>query len=138
MKTAKQLRESQAAQSKEAKRARRTAEMASDSQERPLWGVGSQQPTDLPDAVFQALGAASVCWTDEERVFDSTRAKQIGDELLAWIDKHYQKRMSSVAITCEDCGAEAAHPLQYPMHPSHSTGWQCHTCGFVFEGKDWA
>jgi hypothetical protein len=35
--------------------------------------------------VMQALGAASVCWEHPERagVFDATRAKAIGDKLLA-------------------------------------------------------
>jgi len=35
-------------------------------------------------AIFQALGAASVCWEFPERagVFDSTRAKQIGEALV--------------------------------------------------------
>lgn len=38
------------------------------------------------DAVFQALGAASVCWTEPPRgVFDAERAKQIGDKLLAFL-----------------------------------------------------
>lgn len=34
--------------------------------------------------VFQALGAASVCWEHPEAagVFDSTRARQIGDALV--------------------------------------------------------
>lgn len=37
------------------------------------------------DAVFQAIGAASVCWEHLEGtgIFDSTRAKAIGDALLA-------------------------------------------------------
>lgn len=35
-------------------------------------------------AVFQALGAASTCWESLEHtgVFDSTRAKEIGEALL--------------------------------------------------------
>lgn len=37
------------------------------------------------EAVFQALGAASVCWEQIERagVFESTRAKEIGDALVS-------------------------------------------------------
>lgn len=43
--------------------------------------------TPLSEAVFMALGAASVCWDDMtgKGVFESTRAKQIGDELLAFV-----------------------------------------------------
>jgi hypothetical protein len=38
-------------------------------------------------AVFTALGAASACWEDlgGAGVFDSTRAKAIGDALVAWL-----------------------------------------------------
>lgn len=43
--------------------------------------------TDLEEAVYLALGAASVCWETPEGagVFDSTRAKQIGAELIQWL-----------------------------------------------------
>lgn len=36
------------------------------------------------DAVFQALGAASMCWEYPEKagIFESDRAKEIGDALL--------------------------------------------------------
>lgn len=37
-------------------------------------------------AVFEALGAASVCW-DSNRVFDDVRAKKIGDELIAFLHR---------------------------------------------------
>ena len=39
---------------------------------------------DLPSLIFTALGAASACWEhlDGAGVFDSDRAKRIGDELL--------------------------------------------------------
>lgn len=39
----------------------------------------------LNELVFQALGAASMCWETPEGagVFDSTRAKAIGDEVVA-------------------------------------------------------
>lgn len=38
----------------------------------------------VADAVFQALGAASMCWEHPYNggVFDSTRAKAIGDALI--------------------------------------------------------
>ena len=41
----------------------------------------------LDSAVFQALGAASTCWESlaGADIFDSTRAKEIGDTLLAFI-----------------------------------------------------
>lgn len=42
--------------------------------------------TDIETAVFEALGAASVCWESMEGtgVFNSTRCKQIGDELVEY------------------------------------------------------
>jgi hypothetical protein len=45
-------------------------------------------PKTLEEAVFQSIGEASVCWEDVPTgVFDSTRAKRVGDELMAFIKK---------------------------------------------------
>lgn len=43
--------------------------------------------TSLEEAVFQSIGAASGCWEDlaGAGIFNSDRAKQIGDELLEFI-----------------------------------------------------
>ena len=42
----------------------------------------------IESAVYQALGAASLCWTGTPTgVFDSVRAKQIGDDLVAFINE---------------------------------------------------
>lgn len=40
-------------------------------------------------AVFQALGAASMCWENPAGagIFESTRAKAIGEALLAELDR---------------------------------------------------
>lgn len=48
----------------------------------------------LESAVFQALGGASTCWVPTPTgVFDSTRAKDIGDALLIeiarWASAYY-------------------------------------------------
>ena len=44
------------------------------------------EPLSLESAVFQALGAASMCWVPlPNGVFDSDRAKDIGDKLVAWL-----------------------------------------------------
>lgn len=42
----------------------------------------------IEEAVFQALGAASACWENLSGagVFESTRCKQIGDELIAYFE----------------------------------------------------
>lgn len=44
------------------------------------------RPEDATSAIFQALGAASMCWMDTPTgIFDSTRAKWVGDGLIAWL-----------------------------------------------------
>lgn len=46
----------------------------------------------LQQEVFEALGAASTCWETPEGagVFDSTRAKELGDGLMSKINAHVQ------------------------------------------------
>lgn len=43
-----------------------------------------ERDATLDSYVFQALGAASMCWNPRpsDQVFDSTQAKKIGDALL--------------------------------------------------------
>lgn len=45
----------------------------------------------LEQAVFRSLGAASACWSTLSRAgtFDASRAKEIGEELVEYINKHY-------------------------------------------------
>lgn len=46
----------------------------------------------LASAVYQALGAASMCWSGPPQgVFDSSRAKVIGEKLLAFIDEEQNR-----------------------------------------------
>jgi hypothetical protein len=42
---------------------------------------------DFRSAVFQALGAASVCWYEEDGkwIFDADRAKEIGEALIEYL-----------------------------------------------------
>lgn len=57
----------------------------------------------LSTAVFQALGAASVCWEsmDGTGVFDSTRAKEIGDALLEVIMRETRLPNLGLATTAQ-------------------------------------
>lgn len=72
---------------------------------------------DLASYVFQALGAASMCW--EERptgIFESTRAKEIGEKLLEKIAKS-RRSTEDVYLTVLDalwknCGC--------PLDPGHA------------------
>jgi hypothetical protein len=51
---------------------------------------GVSEPQDLQEAVFQALGGASMAWEPSPTgVFDSTYAKGIGEKLVDWIEKKY-------------------------------------------------
>jgi hypothetical protein len=50
-----------------------------------------QSPDEqLAQAVFQAIGSASMCWEDiyKAGVFRSDLARSIGDGLLEWIRSH--------------------------------------------------
>lgn len=44
----------------------------------------------MEEKVYQALGAASTCWTElpPESLFDSTRCSEIGEVLLAAIREY--------------------------------------------------
>lgn len=58
------------------------------------------------ELIFQALGAASMCWTGSPSgVFDSTRCKQIGDELIAALDTAEALKPShnTGSPKCEQC-----------------------------------
>lgn len=58
---------------------------------------------DLHQAVFQALGAASVCWDTPEAAgtFHSDRAREIGDALIAYINQNYYHRRTRVDVVVE-------------------------------------
>lgn len=51
----------------------------------------------LKEGVFQALGAASMCWSTLEGAgeFDSTRAKQIGDAVILLIREFVTGKVSA-------------------------------------------
>lgn len=60
----------------------------------------------LESAVFQALGAASMCWEPRPTgLFDSTRAKLIGDALVEMIRK---QTVALVAYIHDDPGPDDA------------------------------
>jgi hypothetical protein len=47
---------------------------------------------ELKALVFQALGQASMCWSEGPKgTFDSAQAKNIGDELITAIKQYNQK-----------------------------------------------
>ena len=54
----------------------------------------SDEELTIAEIAFQSLGAASMCWEPRPstQVFDSTRAKQIGERLLAEIERYARTR----------------------------------------------
>ena len=59
----------------------------------------------LETAVFQALGAASVCWDpwDGKGVFMSERAKEIGDALVAYVREMYPHPSGDFTVIGPEC-----------------------------------
>lgn len=78
--------------------------------------VGEDEVFTLENAVFQALGAASMCWSETPTgVFDSERAKEIGDRLVAWVRTHPEQHRAQK-------GAFAPPPSRWqPLTPPDDT-----------------
>jgi hypothetical protein len=57
----------------------------------------STEPENLHEAVYQAIGAASVCWVGGtgDLVFDSTQAATIGADLIEWIEEWHRSEQPS-------------------------------------------
>lgn len=55
------------------------------------------KPKNLHEAVYQALGAASMCWEDVAKagVFDSTQAAIIGADLIKWVEEWHRSEQPS-------------------------------------------
>jgi hypothetical protein len=62
-----------------------------------------EDATTLEEAVFQAVGAASMAWENPAGagVFDSDRAKAVGEELLAWVQRGRNHPRLGYATTLE-------------------------------------
>lgn len=60
----------------------------------PTYKLYDREPEDLSEAVFQALGAASSCWDNllGAGVFESERARDIGIDLMTYINDNYEKK----------------------------------------------
>lgn len=58
---------------------------------------------DLEQAVGLTIGAASVCWENMNGtgVFESDRAKELLDQLVDYIERHYEKRERPNCTFCE-------------------------------------
>lgn len=67
---------------------RRITRMPDDYEWEP--DVRDDEEDPVRTAVFQAIGAASICWerVEEAGVFDSTLARTIGDGLMKFLEPH--------------------------------------------------
>lgn len=94
----------------------------------------------IEQAVFLALGAASTCWDDisSAGVFDSTRAKAIGDDLVRYVRENTIRIMNEAEerIVCPSCGQKTATAVNFPMHPTSKDSWRCGNCGVLFTAKE--
>lgn len=105
--------------------------------QRSVFDGSDTAPTDLASAVYQTVGAGSMCWEHPEGAgtFLSDKAKKHADDLIAWVNEHYQPRQEE-AIICPACARMSATPLNYPQHPSTKDHWRCGLCGHIFEAKE--
>jgi rubredoxin len=101
--------------------------------------VTQQKWDSLQQAVGESLGAASVCWENPggAGVFQDGRAKQVLDDLVAWIETHYTANEAE-QIICPACAKAKAVAQNYVMNPETKNYWRCTNCGYTFEAKDHA
>jgi hypothetical protein len=83
-------------------------------------------PLTLEEAVYQAIGAASMCWEDVAKagVFDSTRAKEIGDDLLVKVR----------TLIAADIEAGCVHGRDTLLQPSGAACYRCAHAARVARG----
>ena len=70
---------------------------------------------DIETLVFEALGEVSMCWFPPpgNQIFDSTKAKEIGDRLVAALKS--AQVAEPIAPELSDAQIVAIHRLFYPM-----------------------
>ena len=79
----------------------------------------NEENEKLRELVFMAIGEASMCWSEvPSGVFESTRAKKIGDKLMEGISRHQSNPIdpdynkNKVAMNghgipvCPECGTK--------------------------------
>ena len=86
-------------------------------------------PEDYREAIGQAIGAASMCWTPRpsDAVFDSESALAIADALIARFDRMAESRDNAHNETPDDAElrrlAEAAAPGPWKWEPPSEDDW---------------
>lgn len=111
----------------------------------------------LEEAVFQAIGTASVCWSETPKgVFQSDLAKSVGEGLIKWIQDAEARahpmivlEMAEEIYTREEADVEAPHSLEQDIAAvlnRHSAEGVSDTPDFILAGAlvaalnavDWA
>lgn len=84
----------------------------------------------LDRIVFTSLGMASVCWSGRPRgVFDSLRAKEIGDALVEWVNERYIKLQPVGLLTmAEGTPEERADEIRKLIARGVDTSRACPAC----------
>lgn len=60
---------------------------------------GKPEELNLATVLFQAMGYASVCWSETPQgIFESDAAKEAGDLVLAWINERYIERAQVLEV----------------------------------------
>jgi hypothetical protein len=61
--------------------------------------LSRKQSDEISRRVFEALGEASMCWSETPTgIFDSTHAKTVGDNLVAFIESHVDRLNEDIEI----------------------------------------
>lgn len=107
-----------------------------------LFDAGKGEPAELSQAVFLAVGAASMCWEKPEGagVFESGRAVEVAEQLLEWVRAHYQMKPDAPATPAHEIRGEVLEvTLDPPRHEYRQLrefvavqkhgprGWRLHT-----------
>jgi hypothetical protein len=62
-------------------------------------GYGEIAMTKLEETVFKAIGAASMCWSETPTgIYDSSRAKQIAEDLIKEINNNRELILESLIL----------------------------------------
>ena len=78
---------------------------------------------ELKKKIFESLGAASMCWSETPKgIFEVTRCKQIGDDLVSALETEEAANTSTSAMV--PC-------------PKHRFEWYSRCCPFGARCSEW-
>lgn len=93
--------------------------------------------TPLHEAVFQALGQASMCWNPKpEGIFDSEEAAKIGDELIAKIQDLHTQALAAI-LTSRNEILDHCHTAMTIIANASGGNWDQETEEWAFAARAW-